>query len=134
MTIRILLVDDNQTFLSAVRLFLDWLEETSVVGEAHDGSQALVLARQTEPDLVLLDIGLPVISGLEVARALRAQPKSPQLIFLSMHDTEACRLAANEFEPLAFVAKSDFVTKLLPVMESLIATHIEAPGPGTPRR
>ena len=71
-TIKILLVDDNRTFVAAVRQFLGAMPGAEVIGEAYDGHEALVQARQLQPDLVLLDINMPLINGLDVARRLLA--------------------------------------------------------------
>lgn len=121
MTIRILLVDDNQTFLIAVRQFFDMVTGMRVVAEAHDGPQALALAAELKPDLVLLDIAMPQMSGLEVARSIQTWPQPPNIIFLSMHDHAAYREAALELGIRGFVGKADFVFALLPIIEQFIA-------------
>lgn len=120
--IRILLVDDNLTFLAAVRKFLAVLPGAQVIAEAHDGRQALVQAAQWRPDLVLLDIVMPELNGLKVAQHLQAWPQPPHIIFLSMHDSTAYRAAARELGVLAFVGKADFVADLPPVLAALTAT------------
>ena len=89
MTIRVLLVDDNPTFLAAVRQFLSALPATEVAGEAHNGREALELAASLGPDLVLLDIGMPEINGLEAARRMHLWQDPPLIVFLSMHNGQA---------------------------------------------
>ena len=120
MTLRILLVEDNPTFLMAVRQFLDRAAGMRVVGLAHNGAQALTLAAELQPDLVLLDMALPQMSGLEVARAMLAWPQPPRIVFLSMHDQAAYREAARDLGVQGFVGKADFVAALLPIIEEIM--------------
>lgn len=114
--IKILLVDDNATFLSAMRQFLDMSQGIDIVGQAGNAADGLALAVQLAPDVVVLDIALPDRSGLEVARELLARPRPPQVILLTMHDNTAYRQAA-EHMGASFVGKSDFVADLLPMLE-----------------
>lgn len=120
MMLKILLVDDNQTFLASIKNFLLMLPNVKIVGEAHDGQQALALAGQLQPDLILLDIVMPGSSGLEVAKILQSWPKSPQIVFLTMHDNEFYRAAAKALGTLGLVGKSNFVADLLPVISALV--------------
>ncbi len=121
MTIKILLVDDNPTFLAAVWQFIDMLPDVEVVGQAHDGREALAQAERLHPDLVLLDIAMPHVNGLEVARAMQAWPRPPRIVFLSMHDNVAYRDVARDLGAAGFVAKADFVDGLLPIIERMVA-------------
>ncbi|MBK1685559.1 response regulator [Rhodoferax fermentans] len=122
MTLQILLVDDNLTFLASVKKSLRLISNTSVLAEAHDGVQALALAQQLQPDLVLLDIVMSGLSGLEVAKAMQVWPRAPQVLFLSMHDNESYRLAAESLGSLGLVSKSNFVSELLPILAGLAAS------------
>ena len=119
MTIRTLLVDDNKTFLTAVKNFLGTLPQVQVVGEAHDGQSALTLAAQLKPDLVLLDIVMPDINGLEVAAKLRKEALTPHIVFLSMHDSQSYRVAARELGARGYVGKGDFVVDLEPLIDTI---------------
>lgn len=118
MTLKILLVDDNLTFVTAVRQFLDRLADVVIIGQAHDGKSALALVRQHHPDLALLDIAMPGMNGLELARAMQLNPAAPQIVFLSMHDNQEYRAAASELGA-DFVSKADFVSELLPLLDKL---------------
>jgi DNA-binding NarL/FixJ family response regulator len=120
MTLRILLVDDNQTFLLAVRQFLDLLPGMAVIAEAHDGLDGLSQAAELEPDLILLDIAMPGMNGLDVARRIQTWPAPPEIVFLSMHDNAAYREAALELAR-GYVGKADFVAALLPILDRLAA-------------
>jgi len=122
MTLQILLVDDNLTFLASVKKSLKLLPNTKLLAEAHNGVEALALAQSLQPDLVLMDIVMPGLSGLEVAKAMQAWPRAPRVLFLSMHDNESYSLAAHALGSLGLVSKSDFVTELLPILAGLAAS------------
>lgn len=118
----IMLVDDNLTFMAAVRKFLTVLPDAQVIAEAHDGHQALALAAHWHPDLILLDIAMPGMDSLEFARRLQDWPKPPQIIFLSMNDNEYYRTEARELGVFGFVDKADLVDSLPPLIARLVAT------------
>lgn len=97
----VLIVDDHPSFRSVARMLLE-SEGYRVVGEAPDGEAALALARELAPDVVLLDLGLPGIDGLEVAR--RLEP-GPAIVLVSSRD-------ARDIGPLSdgvkgFIAKGE---------------------------
>lgn len=128
MTIRILLVDDNTTFLAAVRNFFNAVPGVEVIGSALSGNEALVAAQCSVPDLILLDIDLPDMGGLEVARRITRWPNAPHIVFLSMHDNSGYREAAALLGVDGFVSKAEFVRDLLPMVERLVA--VETPSGG----
>ncbi|MDD5030107.1 MAG: response regulator transcription factor [Rhodoferax sp.] len=123
MTLSVLLVDDNLTFLASVKHSLSFLPDTRVVAEAHNGVQALSLAQQLRPDLVLLDIVMPGLSGLEVAKTMQSWAKRPELLFLTLHDNELYRAEAKALGALGLVGKANFVAELLPIVAGLISPH-----------
>ncbi len=125
MTLKILLVDDNRAFVAMVRQFLDGLPDLEVVGQAHDGVDALSKAEQLRPDLVLLDITMPEMNGLEVARCMQTWPQAPRIIFLSMHDHAAYQSAARDLGAVGFVTKANFVVELLPIIEQMVARNVD---------
>jgi len=131
MTLRILLVDDSRVFAVTAMRALDALPGAAVVGVAHDGCDALAQAALLQPDLMLLDIGLPDMSGLEVARRLRMGSHVPRMVFVSFHDSSVYREAALALGAEGFIGKTDFTAKLLPMvrrMAALAATQDEAIG------
>ncbi len=131
MPLKIMLVDDNHTFLTAVRQFLDLLPGVDIQGQAHNGKDALAHLRTAQLDLVLLDIAMPGMNGLELARAIRSLPNPPHLVFLSMHDNEAYRAAASELDA-GFVSKADFVAELLPMLELMVQANAQQNAAGQP--
>jgi CheY-like chemotaxis protein len=92
------------------------------VGHATNGVQALQKARVLQPDLVLLDIAMPEMGGLEVAAQMQAWPQVPTLVFLSMNDNDSYREAARLAGANGFVSKTNFVTDLIPMIEQMV-TH-----------
>jgi DNA-binding NarL/FixJ family response regulator len=86
--IRVLVADDHQLFRAGLRAILDGTTEIEVVGEARDGREALALMAETRPQVLLLDISMPGMNGLEVAARAAEQYPEVKVIILSMHATE----------------------------------------------
>ncbi len=84
--IRVLLVDDHKMFRAGIRALMASQPDMDVVGEASTGEEALELVSTLAPDVVLLDIGLPGIGGVEVARSIRAEHPEVQVLALTAHD------------------------------------------------
>ncbi|OIP15054.1 MAG: hypothetical protein AUK50_11095 [Comamonadaceae bacterium CG2_30_57_122] len=124
--LKVLLVDDNPTFLATVSKTLGLLPRVTVVGQALDGAQALAMAQRLQPDLMLLDIVMPGMTGLEVAQAMQAWHTAPKVLFLTMHDNDAYRAAAKKLGALGLVGKANFVADLLPILLSLSPVGLEA--------
>jgi DNA-binding NarL/FixJ family response regulator len=104
--IRVLIVDDQESFRSAARLVVAMTEGFETVGEASDGAVALELARTLDPQLVLLDMRLPVIDGVEVTRRLCRDRPGICVLALSTHDDY--ERPALEAGAVAFIAKGAF--------------------------
>ena len=85
MTLRILLADDHTLVRAGMVKLLESLPGFSIVAEAGDGEETLALAAQHQPDLVLLDIAMPKLNGLQVCAQLQKTPHPPKVIILSMH-------------------------------------------------
>jgi DNA-binding NarL/FixJ family response regulator len=133
MALKILLVDDNQIFLTSVKSVLAMISQAQVVGDAHNGTQALEMAQQLQPDLVLLDIVMPGMNGLDVARTMKSWPHPPKIVFLSLHDNIYYRAAARELGAVALVGKANFVIELLPVITGLTADVQDHQSPSSSR-
>lgn len=121
MTLNILLVDDSRSFLKAMQRFLGTLPCVRIIGLAQDGYSAIEKAEKLRPDLVLLDIAMPSMSGFEVAEALNSQPLPPRIVFLSLYDNTAYRAIAAAYGAVELVSKPDFNTKIIPLLEALAA-------------
>ncbi len=86
--IRVLLADDHAIVREGVRLLLNAQEDIEVVGEASNGEQVLALAQSLTPDIVLMDIGMPGMNGLEATQQLKAAQPQTNILVLTMHEGE----------------------------------------------
>lgn len=106
--VRILLVDDQPAYLSAMMSVVQETPSFVVVGEASSGEESLVVAAQVVPDLVLMDVNLPGIDGVQAARLLRAGDSPPVVVLLSTYDDDAGARFVAESGAAAYVTKSAF--------------------------
>ncbi|HEY7856171.1 MAG TPA: response regulator transcription factor [Terriglobales bacterium] len=88
MKFRILLTDDHTLFRQGLKNLLEAEYDMQVVGEAHDGADAVAKAAELKPDLVLMDIGMPGLTSFEAVRQIRKQRPETKVMFLSMYDDE----------------------------------------------
>jgi DNA-binding NarL/FixJ family response regulator len=110
--IRVLLADDHTLVLAGIRGLLTRLAGVEVVGEAADGHDTLRLAETLRPDIVLLDIGMPGLNGLEVAQRLNKFDPAIRVIILSMHVTEEYVLRALRAGAAGYLLKDSAVAEL----------------------
>ncbi len=103
--IRIVLADDHAVMRRGLRLVLEEQKDFEVVGEASDGREAVSLAERLAPDVVVLDISMPHLSGIEAARQISAKQPSPAIVVLSMHADEAYVLRALKAGARAYLLK-----------------------------
>ena len=107
MPVRILIVEDSDAFRHSVRSMLEGCADFCVVGEACDGVQAINQSKELQPDVILLDVSMPNLSGLRAApRILQVSPQSKILMF-SQHDASYIVSAALNAGALGYVVKSD---------------------------
>ncbi|MCX5134704.1 MULTISPECIES: response regulator [unclassified Streptomyces] len=104
--IRILLADDHALVRRGVRLILDQEPDLTVVAEAGDGAEAIALARANDVDLVVLDIAMPRMTGLQAARELVALKPGLRVLMLTMHDNEQYFFQALKAGASGYVLKS----------------------------
>jgi two-component system response regulator AlgR len=119
--IRVLLVDDSPLFLATAARVLAADAALHVIGRAQSGHAALEHLARAECDLVVLDLAMPGMHGLEVARRLRDLPQPPRVIVLTLDDTTEHRAAAAVYSD-AFLDKSQTATHLVPLIRSLFTT------------
>jgi DNA-binding NarL/FixJ family response regulator len=110
--IRVLLADDHTLVRAGIRGLLEGLADVDVVGEAGDGQEALRLAESLGPDVVLLDVGMPGLNGLEVAGRIGALDASIRVVILSMHSSEEYVLRALRAGCAGYLLKASAVSEL----------------------
>ena len=106
-SLRVIVVDDHSTLRQSLKELLLSLPGVEVVGEAATGREALVAADREQPDLVLMDVVMPDMGGLEAVRRLSARPEAPMLILMSMHNVPGYRAAALRAGARHFVILAD---------------------------
>jgi DNA-binding NarL/FixJ family response regulator len=117
--LRILIADDHELIRRGVRTLLEAEPGWKVVAEASDGQEALEKAKETKPEIVVLDIGMPRLSGLEAARRLRRTLPQIKVLMLTMHDSERLAWEVLNAGALGYVTKSDTARDLIIAIEAL---------------
>jgi len=116
MTVRVLIVDDQPPFRVAANLVFDLIDEFEVVGEATSAEAALEQATALEPDLVVMDINLPGMSGIEATRRLTAEHPGTFVVLVSTYNVDDLPADAASSGAIAYVHKehldSDLVEQL----------------------
>lgn len=118
--VRILVVDDNEPFRQFVASMLRDRENLNVIGEAGDGLEAVKRAEALQPDLILLDIGLPELNGLEAARQIGNLAPKARIIFLTQESASDVIDEALSLGAWGYVAKVQAGRELLVAMEMVM--------------
>jgi len=105
MTIRVLLCDDQALVRGGFRMILEARPDLQVVGEAEDGAQAVSLARQTQPDVILMDVRMPHLDGVEATRQIVAAGSPARILVLTTYDLDEYVYAAIRAGASGFMLK-----------------------------
>ena len=119
-TIRVLVVDDYEPWRRFVCSTLQKRPELQVVGEVSDGLEAVQQAEQLQPDLILLDIGLPTLNGIEAARRIRKASPTSKILFASENRSVDVAEEALSTGADGYVVKSAAASELLPAVEAVL--------------
>ena len=107
---RILLVDDSPFFLKAATRFLSELDAVGAIATAHSGADAVRAVLHNRPDLVLMDINMPGMSGLAAVRRLKAVAPEVRVVVVSLNESSDFRAAAAAAGADGYISKRDFAT------------------------
>ena len=111
--IKLLLADDQLSVRRGLRMRLALEPDVTVIGEAENGAQTLALVPTLHPDVVLMDVKMPVMDGIAVTTALRGVAPRSAVVVLSLHDDAVTRARAEAAGAVAFVGKHEPADRLL---------------------
>jgi len=117
--IRILLADDHQLMRSGVRLMLEREADLTVIGEASDGREAVSLAKSLKPEVVVMDIGMPNLNGIEAARQMTQENAELAVVMVSMHSDETYVLRALKAGARGYLLKDSAEADLIKAVHAV---------------
>lgn len=120
--IKTLLVDDSKIFLESVEYYLSTFPHMNIVGKATSGAEALEKIAQHRPDLVLMDLEMPDMNGLEATRKVKLNSSAPFVIIVSYHNGDEYQSMAKEAGADGFISKDSFAMSVLPLIESIFSS------------
>ena len=120
MTTRLLLVDDHAVIRSGLRMLLENQPGLEIVGEAGTGRDALALVKELQPNIVLMDIGLPDMSGIEVTRQIKQQWPAVSIVALTIHEDEEYFFKMLQAGVSGYVPKRAVPEELLTALQTAI--------------
>ena len=117
--IRVLLVDDHPIVREGIKSALSKRKNISIVGEAATGEEAMVKARKLSPDVILMDINMPGLSGLETSRRLRKSVPDSKILAVTMHENREYVLEMTQLGARGYVFKDSSPSELLRAIEAV---------------
>ena len=119
-TCRVLVVDDYEPWRAFAASILKNQSKLQIIGEARDGLEAVQIAQQLQPDLILLDIGLPTLNGIEAARRIRESSPKSKILFVSENRSRDIAEEALRTGAFGYVVKAAAAAELLPAVEAVL--------------
>lgn len=116
--IRVLIVEDNTFVRDSIRLLLKRMQDLEVVGEARDGQEAIALTDQLIPDVILMDIQMPVLDGLEATARIHAKHQDVRIVMLTLFSEQTLVRQAVQNGAMGWVSKKDSFNELGPAIHS----------------
>ena len=118
-TLRILLADDHTVVRSGLRALLERQNNFEIVGEAQNGRETVSLCASLQPDVVVMDVGMPLLNGIEATKALLKQSPSTGVVILSMHSDESYVMRSLQAGARAYLLKDSAPSDLLSAIEAV---------------
>jgi len=124
---RILIVDDHEIFRRGLRSLLESRADWEVCGEATDGQDAVAKAKQLQPDVIVLDITMPRLNGLDATGVIRKEVPSAKVVILSQHQPALMKQVALTAGAGAYVTKSEVSRELMAAIDGLLSNGSSQP-------
>jgi DNA-binding NarL/FixJ family response regulator len=121
LTTTVLIVDDNAEFRGRIKTLLTSEKKIQIVGEAVDGEQAILEAVRLRPDIVLMDVRMPSMNGLEAARRLTGPSSNTKVIMMSQYDIEEYKQAAAACGACDYIVKKTMMQRLIPAISAAVS-------------
>jgi len=118
-TLKLLLADDHEVVRKGLRSILETLRDCEVVGEAADGRQAVALTKELNPDIVILDISMPAMNGLEATRQILKIRPQTKILILTVHESDPLIRDVLDAGARGYILKTDAGRDLISAVESL---------------
>ncbi len=118
-TLKLLLVDDHEGFINAAMRHLRRLDWVELVGSAGNGIEAIAQCEKLRPDVVLMDLAMPEMGGLQATRLIKAQDNPPYIVIASHFDDVEHREHALRAGADAFVSKLSYIHDVVPLLDQL---------------
>jgi DNA-binding NarL/FixJ family response regulator len=116
---RILLVDDHSFFRHTLRTYLELNPNWEICGEASDGCEAVAKTDELHPDIIIMDLEMPRLNGLEATRRIHEQSPSTRILILSLHESSVLSKIAQVSGAQGYILKSESLDALTHAIESL---------------
>jgi NarL family two-component system response regulator LiaR len=129
---RILIVDDGEEVRQVIRAVFEARTDYEICGEASNGAEAVEKALELKPDLLLLDVAMPMLNGVEVASVLAGSMPHMPIVLYTMYNELLGLSLASAVGAKAVISKADGITKLLECVQNLLEPKTEAVPEGLP--
>jgi DNA-binding NarL/FixJ family response regulator len=120
MAVKILIADDHEIVRQGIRRVLESKPEWEICGEASNGQQAVRMAQELTPDVIIMDVTMPVMSGFEAADEISRLPIGSRVLFFTMHDSNSMAGSLHRSRAQGYVVKSRAAQDLIHALERLL--------------
>jgi len=124
-TTNVLVVDDNEAFRISLSEFVDQQDGFHVIGKAKDGTEAILMTQAIQPDLILMDISMPRISGLAAALYMKQRSPNTKVVFITIHEDKTYQELAELVHVDGYVCNSSLKEQLPLMLEKMRGAGVE---------